>query len=525
MRKSAWIAVRRRPALQMARLAGVRASRISFVFSRFCSICRRRWSSIFKPDILNILGLGLVAGRVLLGPRHDAAHAPCFLLVIPAAIVVLIAPWSRRLVVAGAAPSETRGVHPSGRQLRRLHTFSLDCIRLRRRVRRARCMARDRRPRRRSRAFHLTTRRSPASRLPGRIGRAFLPAPFAPSEFWTTSLSFFLIRLGVMTSPSPLPGCGCSVRRATAGVRWWSSVERRCSSTGSTSRWRTAPSARRSIAHCRFRWSLVAFGVLTVLMLGLAVLWQEEDLGFRFDKNRKTKPEVVLPYPITRFPNPPSPGRSTCLDGLTVPDSLRKDAAEADRQILAAVAGGSADALERLYDRYAATAYGLARRILAQPDLAEEVVQDVFSQVWREATPLRRRARERGGVDRAPDAHARDRSAACPTRASRLRIAASNRPPVAAAHDARPESGAGRHLVRGRAARARRARRIPDEQRALVDLAYYEGLTHSEIAARTGVPLGTVKTRLRSAMMTLEGLTLRKAKGTRQRRSALCLLT
>jgi RNA polymerase sigma-70 factor, ECF subfamily len=69
-----------------------------------------------------------------------------------------------------------------------------------------------------------------------------------------------------------------------------------------------------------------------------------------------------------------------------VPDSLpRKDSAETDRQILAAVAGGSTDALERLYDRFAATAYGLARRILAQPDLAEEVVQDVFAQVWRDA--------------------------------------------------------------------------------------------------------------------------------------------
>ena len=52
---------------------------------------------------------------------------------------------------------------------------------------------------------------------------------------------------------------------------------------------------------------------------------------------------------------------------------------------MAAVAGGSADALEHLYDRYAATAYGLARRILAQQDQAEEVVQDVFAQVWRDA--------------------------------------------------------------------------------------------------------------------------------------------
>ncbi len=181
------------------------------------------------------------------------------------------------------------------------------------------------------------------------------------------------------------------------------------------------------------------------------------------------------------------------------------DAVEADRQILAAVAGGSADALERLYDRYAATAYGLARRILAQQDLAEEVVQDVFSQVWREAGRYdaarasvagwivlltRTRAIDRLRARRArPD---QDRAVSIPSPCCRSRRVTE----VLSRSPCRP---------RTRSTCAPPSRNLPDEQRLLVDLAYYEGLTHSEIAARTGVPLGTVKTRIRSAMMTLRG--------------------
>ena len=56
-----------------------------------------------------------------------------------------------------------------------------------------------------------------------------------------------------------------------------------------------------------------------------------------------------------------------------------------DRHLVQAVARGSGDALGELYDRHASIAYGLARRILPQPDEAEEVVQDVFAQVWRDA--------------------------------------------------------------------------------------------------------------------------------------------
>lgn len=188
-----------------------------------------------------------------------------------------------------------------------------------------------------------------------------------------------------------------------------------------------------------------------------------------------------------------------------MPHFLQQDSAEADRQTLAAVAGGSADALERLYDRYAATAFGLARRILAQQDLAEEVVQDVFSQVWREAGRYdAARASVAGWIVLLTRTRSIDR-----LRARRARPDL-DRPvePVATQPLATGERSPEQVAISSDDARKVRAAlaTLPDEQRSLVDLAYYEGLTHTEIAARTGVPLGTVKTRLRSAMMTLRGV-------------------
>ena len=178
------------------------------------------------------------------------------------------------------------------------------------------------------------------------------------------------------------------------------------------------------------------------------------------------------------------------------------DAVEADRQILAAVAGGSADALERLYDRYAATAYGLARRILAQPDLAEEVVQDVFAQVWRDAARYERsRASVSGWIVMLTRTRAIDR-----LRARRARpdvdaaVDPDAAPPmVSVFRDPEEVTIAADDVRQVRTA----LETLPESQRTLVDLAYYQGLTHTEIAEQTGVPLGTVKTRLRAAMATL----------------------
>lgn len=161
-------------------------------------------------------------------------------------------------------------------------------------------------------------------------------------------------------------------------------------------------------------------------------------------------------------------------------------------------------ALATLYDRHARAAYGLALRIVWQEQAAEDVVQDAFLAVWRGAngykpgrgpvrswllTIVRNRA-----VDllRGPSRQA--------SRALPLDLLPGLEP--VAADD--PEEEA---LSRVDGQRVRSAvAALPPEQRSVVELAYFGGLSHGEVAARTGVPLGTVKSRMRLALERLRGL-------------------
>ena len=184
-------------------------------------------------------------------------------------------------------------------------------------------------------------------------------------------------------------------------------------------------------------------------------------------------------------------------------DSLLADIpAEVDRRLIRSIGAGSADALAGLYDRYASLVFGLAKRITGQTEDAEEVVQDVFAQVWKQATRYEgSRATVAGwivmlartrAIDRVRSRRARPDQAAAMDPDGLPPMSASEPDPeqvALSAEDVRSVQGALQELA--------------DNQRSLVDLAYYEGLTHAEIAERTGVPLGTVKTRLRTAMMTM----------------------
>ena len=178
--------------------------------------------------------------------------------------------------------------------------------------------------------------------------------------------------------------------------------------------------------------------------------------------------------------------------------------ARRDRQLIRDVANGLGDAVGELYDRHGATVYGLALRVLGQPDLAEEVVQDVFAQVWREAGRYDdKRSTVAGWMVMLTRTRAIDRlraRRARPDVTSAVGLEATQATPIPSPTQS-PESATITAQEAGTVRGALAA--LPDQLRSLIELAYYEGLTHSEIASRTGIPLGTVKTRLRNAMGTL----------------------
>lgn len=176
-----------------------------------------------------------------------------------------------------------------------------------------------------------------------------------------------------------------------------------------------------------------------------------------------------------------------------------------DADLMDALGQGEAEALEALYDRYSSLVFSVGLRMLRDPQLAEDVVQEVFVRLWRQPASfdpergrfiswlmsvtrnraldeLRRISRRTRTEDRESDEHPLD---ALPT------------------HDRMDDPVLGVELLEQREVVQAAMTRLPPEQRRVIELAYFSGLTQTEISDVTGEPLGTVKTRTRLGMQKL----------------------
>ena len=171
-----------------------------------------------------------------------------------------------------------------------------------------------------------------------------------------------------------------------------------------------------------------------------------------------------------------------------------------DAALVQQVAGGDESALGELYDRYSGLLLALSRRILIDSSDAEEILQEVFLQVWNQAERYDRRrssvstwlvliTRSRS-IDRLRSRQVKDRTLTSMQQENRRQHTS-------------PE-GMGAVLLDQRRQRLRQEMlELPSEQRQVLELAFFKGMTQSEIAGDTGIPLGTVKTRTLLAMKKL----------------------
>ena len=165
-----------------------------------------------------------------------------------------------------------------------------------------------------------------------------------------------------------------------------------------------------------------------------------------------------------------------------------------DLALVSAIRSGDQNAMASLYDRYSPVVYSVALRVLGDTGAAEDIQQDVFMQLWRNPGAF---DASRGNLG------------------AWLAVITRNRA-IDALRKRRPETDPEDVVLSvvpdmaGEADRSRVAEKVrgvlgamPAPQRSALEMAYFEGMTHTEIAAKTGEPLGTIKTRIRAGLIAL----------------------
>jgi RNA polymerase sigma-70 factor (ECF subfamily) len=198
--------------------------------------------------------------------------------------------------------------------------------------------------------------------------------------------------------------------------------------------------------------------------------------------------QLALSPPVALRPA----GRRAAPAVLVMPETEPSDS-----ELIRRVGDGDRDAFEVLYRRYARLVYGLALRRLRDRGLAEDAVQETFASIWRSASSYR--------ADRGPGApwlYAVARNAIVDRIRGQARAA--TRVPADPVSDAGPEERAETGWVAWQVHRA--FMELPETERTVLELAYWAGLSQSQIADFLGIPLGTVKTRTRSGLSRMADL-------------------
>ena len=165
-----------------------------------------------------------------------------------------------------------------------------------------------------------------------------------------------------------------------------------------------------------------------------------------------------------------------------------------DGALIAAIRSGNQDAMAQLYARYSAVVYAVALRVLGDTAAAEDVLQEIFMQLWR-----RPGAFDSGRGNLAPWLAVITRNRAVDWLRKRRPQTEISETIVSVEPDLAGDTDRGRAMEKVRAALSG----MQPAQRSSLEMAYFQGYSHSEISEKTGEPLGTIKTRIRTGLMLL----------------------
>ncbi len=187
-----------------------------------------------------------------------------------------------------------------------------------------------------------------------------------------------------------------------------------------------------------------------------------------------------------------------------MPDRQREEARAEDEQLIMRVAAGDRRAFETLYDRYAATVFGVTMKMLGDRELAEDAVQEIFWRVWKRAASFDRSRAFAPWLFGIAHNYTIDE-----LRRRRVRpqqVFEDEEHPILSDIPDETDVGEAAVLTDQRRIVLEALDQLPEEQRQALLLAYFGGLTQQEIAQKLGNPLGTVKTRMRLGLQKLRTL-------------------